>query len=126
MADYKTREQLIEQVLDNLGVGAAGQAKAAEDTAKVDSLIDASFARLSALGIFDVPDSEEIQPEAFLALSNVVANDCAPSFALSGDERLAALARIAEGDLRMIVRAGSGSPLLTTDRALGAGRKWQW
>ncbi len=122
----KTRAELIEQVIDNLGVGAAGQAKAPEDVQKVDSLIDVSFARLAALGIYDVSNPDEVEADAFLALSAVVANDCAAAFALSGDESLAALARQAEGDLRMIGRGASTKPYLVTDRALGAGRRWRW
>lgn len=113
MALNKTRAELIEQVLRNLGKLANG-APEAEDSERVDVVIDPTVALLSAQEIYTVGDVGEegpsdgaIEPEAFLDLANIVAMEAAPAFNMAQDKTIIGLAQLAEKRLRII---GSGRP----------------
>lgn len=74
MADaYKTRDQLVLRALEILGVVATGQAPAAEDTAKIDNLVDPLIARLAEREIAYVADVNEIDLSLFEDLAVMLA-----------------------------------------------------
>ena len=134
MSSTKTRSDLISEVLDQLGVLAAGQTPAAEDVAKVDGKLDAVLAELSALDIVTIddagavgPSGGEIASEAFLSLATAIAYRCAAAFGLANDPALYVLSQRAEKMLRTIVRPGRATRTLRTDaqlrgRRVAAGR----
>lgn len=84
MAVTKTRADLIEQALANLGVLAAGQTPAAEDFDTVDGHVDQTFAALSDLDIVTVTDDAAIPIAWFQPLSVLLADDAAMEFGLPG------------------------------------------
>lgn len=125
----KTRRSLIDQVLANLHVLAEGQTPSAEDVAKVDRIIDPVFAQLAARDVIYVPDGGaegpsggEIDPACFLQLAHIVAHRCAGSFGQASDPALAALAGVAEDELRDVGRPASTRKTLSIDRALRSTR----
>lgn len=127
----KTRSELITEVLDQLGVLAAGQTPATEDVSKVDGKLNSVLDEISALDIITIddpgsvgPTGGEIPSEAFLALGTVIANRCAPSFGLAGDPALDALSKRAEKTLRTIVRPQRARRTLRTDAALRGARSF--
>lgn len=100
----KTRAELIDQALNRLQILVLGQSPSPEDIQKMDRLVDPACAQLAAMEIYYVSDPGEIGPtggniedEAFLALADYVA-----SFHLVADERMQALAMIAESTLRKL------------------------
>lgn len=84
MATTKTRADLVDQALRNLGVLAAGQSPAQEDYNAVDDHIDAVFASLESREIVSVGDDSQIPVEWFTPLSIILADDAAIEFGLPG------------------------------------------
>ena len=122
MADlFKTRRNLVEQALMNLGVLASGQAAENEDVSRVDGFVDPMLAMLNASDIIYIPYAEEIPVEAFLPLAAVLANTAKASFGRAGDAALQSEAEQAKYDLKCVARPGAGVPLLRTDPVLRAG-----
>ena len=122
MADlFKTRRNLVEQALMNLGVLASGQAAENEDVARMDGHVDPVIALLNSQDIIYIPYAEEIPVEAFLPLAAVLANAAKASFGRAGDAALQAEADQAKYDLKCVSRPGTGVPLLRTDSVLRAG-----
>ena len=80
MATTKTRQELVEDALGNLGVLAVGQPVPAEDFATVDALVDPLIRRLEVDGVVTVDDIEAIPFEWFPALSRLLANEAAPKY----------------------------------------------
>jgi hypothetical protein len=121
----KTRVDLIDQVLDNLGVLVEGQAPTAEMRSKVDRLVDPHLASLSNREIVSVsdagtpnpPSGGEIEENQFLAIADTLAMRCAPSFNLAGDASLKALAILAEDELRVLARPLRTRRMLQPDKA---------
>lgn len=121
----KTRTELIDQVLDNLGVLVEGQAPTAEMRSKVDRLLDPHVASLANRQITYIPDTGtanppsggEFEQELFLALADSLAMRCAPAFNLAGDASLKALAIIAEDELRVLGRPDRTRRMLQPDKA---------
>lgn len=116
----KTRAELIDQALIRLQILVVGQSPSAEDVQKMDGLVDAACARLAALGIYYVSDPGEVGPtggsiedEAFLAIADYVA-----SFHLVADERMQALAILAEDVLRKLAAPPRTLRTLRVDPAL--------
>lgn len=121
----KTRAELINQVLDRLNILVWGQTPSDQDVQKVDRLVDGAVAKLSALDIYYVQDPGSLGPsdgaiedEAFLALADYIA-----SFHLIADQRIQALAMIAEGELRTIAAPARTLRTLRVDPALTARRR---
>lgn len=79
----KTRDELIAQVLDELGVVATGQPIAPEDAGVVDGLLDAALATLAADRIVYVGDPGQIEDAIFLPLATAVAESCRRPFAVA-------------------------------------------
>jgi hypothetical protein len=118
---FKTRRNLIEQALSNLGVLASGQAAEIEDVSRVDGFVDPVLAMLASTDVITIAHSEEIPVEAFLPLAAVLANAAKASFGRAGDPALQAEAEMAKADLKTISRPAGAVPLLRTDSVLRAG-----
>jgi hypothetical protein len=80
----RTRSDLVNQALANLGVLAAGQTPETEDFDSVDGHVDGVIASLSAREIVTVDDDEAIPGEWFAPLAILLANDAAMEFGLPG------------------------------------------
>lgn len=80
----KTRTDLINQALAQLGVLAAGQTADAEDYAAVNEHVDPLVATLDALGVVTVDDTDAIPIEWFLSLAALLADRAADHFGLVG------------------------------------------
>lgn len=119
----KTRVDLIDQVLANLGVLVEGQSPTAEMRQKVDRLVNPHMASLRTLDIIYVADLGTAEPptggefdeELFLALGDSLAMRAAPSFNLAGDASLAALSIRAEDELRRLARPQRTRRMLRVD-----------
>lgn len=117
----KTRADLVDQVLENLGVLAAGQTPPDEDFDAVDKRIDACVELLAAGNVFQLQDVDAIPLAAFLPLCDYVAARCAAAFGLAGDQAIAVRSVQAEADLRQIAREAAVNQTLTTDRMFRVG-----
>jgi hypothetical protein len=76
----RTRQELVEDALGNLGVVAVGQPIPAEDFATVDAHVDPLIKRLAAESIVTVSDLNAIPLEWFAALSRLLANAAGPKY----------------------------------------------
>lgn len=101
MALTKTRADLVNQALSNLGVLGAGQTASTEDYDSVDSHVDQTFASLEARDIATIDNEDEIPAEWFQALSSILADDAAAEFGTASNP---ALVLQAETTLRQINR----------------------
>lgn len=128
---FKTRAELIYQVLDNLGVLVIGQAPSDEMVSRVDGLLDAVLASLAAREIVYVADAGQPSPPSggqidmsiFLPLADMVALRCAPQFNLGMDPDIIATAQRAEEELRVIGRPARTRRYLRTDLQLRIGNR---
>lgn len=87
MTTSRSRRDLIDRALAELGVIAAGQTPSAEDVSAVDQLVDAVCDELSTREIVYIdapgevgPSGGEIDPGVFLAVASWLANVAAPDF----------------------------------------------
>lgn len=69
----KTRSDLIERALKNLGALPQGQAASAEDSASMDALIDPLIESLNMRDIVYVGDADTIPDEFFIPLGECLA-----------------------------------------------------
>jgi hypothetical protein len=83
---FRTSADLIAEVLANLGVLSAGQSPEVEDFQAVSSKLDATFRKLAALEICYVPDEDNIQPEWFSDLADILAGESAVKFGVTNDD----------------------------------------
>lgn len=121
-----TRRQLIDQVLDNLGVLVFGQAPSDEMVSRVDDHIDPAIAQLAALEIVYVadagtpnpPSGGEIDDAIFLPLSDWITFAAAAPFGLGADPALKTLSDEAELTLRRIGRPAQTRKVLTVDKQI--------
>ena len=121
----KTRVELIDQVLDNLGVLVEGQSPTAEMRSKVDRLVDPHIASLenreityvADTGTANPPNGGEFEEALFLPLADSLAMRCAPSFNLAGDPSLKALALLGEDELQVLGRPQRTRRMLQCDKA---------
>jgi hypothetical protein len=125
----KTRAQLINQALVNLGIIAEGQNVNDTDIDKMDVIIDPAVALLARKSIYYVQDPGSIGPvdgaiedEAYLPLADWIANRACSAFNLPADQKLQALASLAEGDLITISAPGRTLRTLRIDPALQSRR----
>ena len=122
----KTRRELVDLILDNLGVLVPGQSPGDEAVSRVDGIIDPSVAQLGAMGIIYVPDAGlpnppsggEIDDSIFLPLGDWMAWQVAGAFNLADSPSLKALSLEAEKTLRLIGRPAATRRALTTDAQL--------
>jgi hypothetical protein len=121
----KTRAELINQCLTNLGIIAEGQSISPEDVEKMDTIVDPALSELSELDIYYVSDKGDIGPSggefadsAFLSLSSYIANAACAAFNLPADQKLQALALLAEQKLQTLSRPASTLRTLRVDPAL--------
>lgn len=78
----KTRDELVRMAADNLMIIGTGQSFEDEDREKIDGLVDVLFGELSARGVCDVDNEDEIPAEFCGALAELLANEAAPAFGL--------------------------------------------
>lgn len=121
----KTRAELINQCLTNLGVIAEGQSIDADLVTKMDGFVDPAVALLSRLEIYYVQDAGSLGPsdgaiedEAFLPLADWIANKACAGFNLPADTKMQALAMIAEDNLRTLAAPARTLKTLRVDPAL--------
>lgn len=121
----KTRSELINQCLVNLGIIAEGQSVSDQDVSKMDKIVDPALAELSALGFYYVSDAGEIGPTggdiddaAFLSLADYVANRACAAFNLAADTKMQALATIAKDTLTTLSASPRTLKTLRVDPAL--------
>ena len=118
MPEFKTRDALVAEALTELFAdGGAGQSPDAEDRDAVDRKVDGLIEELAARGIVTVANDEQIPPEWFGPLAELLANECAPRF---GRPKSTALREDAEARLKVMTRLSSRR-LLGTDALLRAG-----
>lgn len=87
MADVtKTREDLIARALTELGKLVAGQNVEEEDEQTVDDLVDPLLRQLAIDGVVYIGDADAIEPEYFLPLGRLLANEAGPSFGIPKNE----------------------------------------
>lgn len=109
---FRTSDDLIKEVLANLGVLAAGQAIDVEDFSYVEEKLDSIFRKLSALEICYVPDPNNIPGEWFSDLADIVAGECATKFGSNPDHYAMLIARGLGGISGVQVGAGSAAQSL--------------
>lgn len=102
----KTRAELINQCLYNLGVIAQGQSISDQEVSKMDVIVDPAISLLMDLEIYYLADAGKIGPSggeipdsAFLPLADYIANAACPAFNLAADTKMQALSMIAESKL---------------------------
>lgn len=125
----KTRAQLIDQALINLGVVAEGQSIEGDMVDKMDGIVDPACAELSELDTYYVqdpgaigPTGGDIEDSAFLSLAAYIANAACSAFNLPADTKLQALSQLAEGKLITLSRPARTRRTLLIDAALAPRR----
>lgn len=113
----KTREELIERALKNLGTLPSGHVANAEDAEAMDALIDPMIFQLNLREIVYLADTLEFPDEYFLSLAECLSWVAAPEFGATLDPaRLRSDGRPkAEDELRMMQAARPGYGILKTD-----------
>lgn len=121
----KTRAELINQSLTNLGIIAEGQSISAEDVQKMDRVVDPALSELGELGIYVAqdagdlgPSGGEIEDSSYLSLAAYIANAACSAFNLPADQKLQALSILAEQKLITLSRPGRTRRTLSIDPAL--------
>lgn len=82
---FRTEADLLQEVLENLGVLAAGQTPEQEDLSRVSEKLPSIIATLGATEVVYIPDLANIPDEYFIPLSNCVAYYCKAKFGLVAD-----------------------------------------
>jgi hypothetical protein len=126
----KTRQELLYEALDQLGILVPGQAPSSANINKVDTVFDPVVEELNDLGIYYIDDPGEIGPtdgaiasSAFLSVAAYLANAAAAKFNLPADTKLKALALEAEQKLRTLTRPASTRKTLRIDAGIPSGRR---
>jgi hypothetical protein len=83
---FRTSADLIKKALGKLGALAAGQSIEVEDYQTISDSLDSIFRLLSSLEIVYVADGDNIPPEWFLPLADIVAGECATDFSVTNDD----------------------------------------
>lgn len=104
---YRTSNDLISETLANLGVLAAGQSIAPEDFETISEKLDSIFRMLGALEIVYVADSDNIPPEWFAPLADIVAGECASKFGVTADDYMRLVNRGLGGAGNVPIGAGA-------------------
>jgi len=119
----RTRRELIDQVLDNLGILVPGQAPGDEAVSRVDLIIDPTLATLAAQDYVYVGDAGTPSPPAggqfddsiYLPISRCVAWEVGGAFNMADSPSLKALQVEALKVLRVIGRPASTRRTLSSD-----------
>lgn len=82
----RTRADLVLEVLDKLGVLAAGQTPAIEDTDRVNDKLPSLIAEFAGREIVYVPNLEQIPLPWFTSIAAMVAFECRDSFGVVGED----------------------------------------
>jgi hypothetical protein len=122
---------LIDQVLDNLGVLVEGQSPTTELRNKIDRLVDANVEMLRVeeicyiadIGTAGPPAGGSIELKLFLPLADTLAWACSPSFNLAGDPSLKALDVLARDRLLVLTRPERSRRMLSVDPATRTPRR---
>src|ERR1017187_1230287 len=111
----KTQEDLVNEILENIGVLAAGQTAQIEDTRRVAELLPSVQKILSAQEIAYIGDFNAIDEAVFIPLAAVAAYLCRGKFGVSGDDEMALEKLYTQGvvSLKIIFR---GRPTYATLR----------
>lgn len=130
----KTRRDLIDKALENLGVIAAGETPSNEDISKIDGFIDPMFDAATSEGLPVVNDAGlpvaiggSIDSQYFLSYAAILANECKAAYGLAGDASYYVLAQQAEDRLRRI--SAHTKKRLSVDPILNRGARlygWRW
>ena len=99
----KSRTEIVQRVLRNLGSLPQGQTPSVEESDSIDDLIDPVIADLSArrvITINSISSANPLDDEFFLPLAHCIAWAAAPEFGQSNDAALAALKARAENDFK--------------------------
>lgn len=117
-----SKADLIEAVLQDLGVLQAGQTPDASDAALVGKRLERVLADLATRNVIYIPDGDEFDEQVSQHLTDILVEVCAPAF---GRTREASVTANAEARLRTIQRIGKGVPgaRLKVDRALLIGNR---
>lgn len=81
-----TRADLIERVLQNLGVWQAGQDLPPEDYRVVDQNLDRHLAAMARANVYAVDDANNVPDDAMTEIAAYLANEYAPVFGIAGEE----------------------------------------
>lgn len=82
---YRSQADLVQEVLENLGVLPAGQLPQLEDTTRVVEKLPSIVASVAAREIVYIPDINNIPQQYFIPFSIIVAYECKDKFGLIGD-----------------------------------------
>lgn len=82
---FRTQADLLQEVLENLGVLAAGQTPEQEDLSRVSEKLPSIVALLGATEVVYIPDIENIPDEFFIPLADCVTYSCKQKFGIVGD-----------------------------------------
>lgn len=82
----KSREDLVNQALDNLGALPSNGAAEAEDYDAVDSAVETVMSDLASRGIWQWGDPDQIDEDAFEHLAGLLAQARADRFGKAPDE----------------------------------------
>lgn len=104
----KSRQELIERALEELGVKAAGVTPSADDVAVIESEIDPVMGDLATREVWQWGDGDEFDEDAFVHLAKLLANSKARVFGVAPDEtvRLMCESRLRQLSLQTL----SGQP----------------
>jgi hypothetical protein len=86
MGRFRSKQDLINEALANLGVLSAGQPLDPEDSNYVDEKLDAIMRKIAALEIVTVADIDNIPGEWFSDLADIVAGECCTKFGATPDD----------------------------------------
>ncbi len=98
----KTRADLVNRALFNLGVAVQGQNPGAEEYNSVDALVDPTIEELIAKDVCFIEDVDAIEDRYFLALGHVLAGNAASVFGMQNDQAIAARMVKGEKDLEQM------------------------
>ena len=93
-----TRADLIELVLQNLGVWQAGQDLPPEDYRIIDQHLERNLAAMSAARVYTVDDANNVPDEAVTEIAAYLANEYASIFGIAGEELQDIMRRAALAD----------------------------
>lgn len=113
----RSQNDLINEILENIGVLAAGQTANIEDTTRVAELLPSVQPMLAAMEIGYIPDFNAIPQNSFIPLAAICAYICRVKFGVSGDDDAALEKLFAQGvtSLKVIYRGRPTYVPLQTD-----------
>lgn len=109
----KTRQELINRALSNLGALPVGQTASTQEYASVEALVTPTLESLSERDVYYVEDENAIEDKVFIALGRCLAWSCVDEFGVGGEElvKLQNAKVEAESELKQI---GSEPPTYKT------------